>query len=542
MKKRVLAMLLAAILTLGSAAPALAYETSDFSDVPASHWAYAPIMEMAEQGVMKGVGGDRFDPNGRLTAEMFLTLIGRAVFPDVEADGADWSGPYVAKAKEEGLLKDTAVTDETLKNEITRYDVAEILRSAVHHTQIKATIWTFGGSTRERLEEETEDKRELADRIIIEDDVTKQMPDGDSIPEEHKGAVRTVYAAGLMTGDQGGSFNGGSTLTRMEAAVILQRFLALRDGAALARELKTERVVRSLTGMTEKPLASLSEEELADLLYELEPEARSLLRLCDDPFSMGMDTNEFSVEEWGGILEDAGLSPEFYDKAYDLVLDRSWEVANAKSSLGDITAETAAELAPEEWGGGLYRLNELDDRDFWPIVKERGFTARDLIAAYRAADEACRQKVEAGESDRARAFNAAAQLATTAARMAQEEGIETLDITARGLTYFNELLGMHTFDNDDIQLGLYGEDGRLIGKPKLTGKGSAAWELDMTIDTSNWDEVFTLKLLEPYYWPNWFDTNVGYRITPERTGDTKGTITELVEGMWTSLRGSIYYR
>lgn len=127
MQKRVLAMLLAVILTLGAAIPALANEASDFSDVPANHWAYVPIMEMAEQGVMKGVGGDRFDPNGELTAEMFLTLIGRVIFPDVEAGGADWSGPYVDKAKEEGLLERTAVTDETLKNGITRYDVAQIL-------------------------------------------------------------------------------------------------------------------------------------------------------------------------------------------------------------------------------------------------------------------------------------------------------------------------------------------------------------------------------------------------------------------------------
>lgn len=541
MKKRILAMLLAAILTLGSAAPALAYETSDFSDVPANHWAYAPIMEMVEQGVIKGVGGGRFDPNGKLTAEMFLTLIGRVIFPDVEANGEDWSGPYVEKAKAEGLLEKTAVTDETLKNEVTRYDVAEILRGAIDHTQIRHIVFT-DKAHREEAEANAVDKRELADSIYAaEETVIDALTDRDSIPKERIWTIRSIYGAGLMTGDEKGNFNGGHGLTRMEAAVILQRFLTMRDAATLARQLKVERVKQRLVGMTSRPLAELSAEELADLLYELDPELKGFLREVEVPsYAQVIDTNELSAEEWKGILDDIGLPADLYSEAYNQMRSRTWKVYQANDGLGDMTAETIANASPEEWGGKLSYLNELDDRDFRTIVTERGFTARELIAAYRAADEAGRDKVKEKKAHVGNTFHVTAQIAVTAARVAQMEGIETLDIKVRGYTMFNDLLGMHSFDNDNIRLGLYGEDGRLIGEPKLTGGGNAVWELDMTMDTSNWDEVLTLKLLEPYYWPRWFNEHVGYRITPQETGTRTGTIAEFIDAVSISLRGEIY--
>ena len=57
--KRILAVfLLAAILIVPAAA------ASDFTDVPENHWAYEYIRNAVDGGLVNGVGGGRFEPEG----------------------------------------------------------------------------------------------------------------------------------------------------------------------------------------------------------------------------------------------------------------------------------------------------------------------------------------------------------------------------------------------------------------------------------------------------------------------------------------------
>lgn len=91
MKHKILSLMLAAVMALGLVVPALAYETPDFTDVPAGNWAYDSVMRMADRGIVKGTGNKMFSPNGIATAEQFLTLVGRVVFPEVKASGSDCS-------------------------------------------------------------------------------------------------------------------------------------------------------------------------------------------------------------------------------------------------------------------------------------------------------------------------------------------------------------------------------------------------------------------------------------------------------------------
>lgn len=198
-KNRVLALILALVLGLGLAVPAMAYQTPDFSDVPPAHWAYESVMKMADAGVIKGVGGDRFAPEDTLTAEMFIVLVGRVVFPDIKAEGADWSGPYVTEAKEQGLLTGTNVTDETLKGEISRYDMAVILAKCVDLLKVSAT---------------------KAD--------SSKVTDYGEVPAKYIDAVLMAYGSGLIRGDQSGSFNGANSMTRQEAATVMDRLLGLK--------------------------------------------------------------------------------------------------------------------------------------------------------------------------------------------------------------------------------------------------------------------------------------------------------------------------
>lgn len=203
MKHKILSLVLAAALTLGLAAPALAYSTPDFSDVPSDHWAYEAVMKVADAGVIKGTGNGAFSPEDKLTAEMFIVLVGRVVFPDVKAEGADWSGPYVAEAKAKGLLTGTNVTDANLKGDISRYDMAVILAKCAEILKVNAA---------------------KAD--------SSKVTDYGDIPNRYTDAVLIAYGSGLIRGDQNGSFNGGNSMTRQEAATVMDRLLGLKGSGS----------------------------------------------------------------------------------------------------------------------------------------------------------------------------------------------------------------------------------------------------------------------------------------------------------------------
>ncbi len=131
MKTKALSILLALLLTLtacgastsavgaGAVAPSgqraavtLSAETDGFSDVPADA-DYAQAVEWCrEEGLMGGVGGDRFDPEGVLTRATLATVLYRAEkapavtaapnFPDAKA--GTWYSDAVVWAHDRGII------------------------------------------------------------------------------------------------------------------------------------------------------------------------------------------------------------------------------------------------------------------------------------------------------------------------------------------------------------------------------------------------------------------------------------------------------
>ena len=193
MKHKILSLMLVAALALSLTVPALAAEQT-FSDVPESYWGYADIEAVSKAGYMKGVGGGRFSPENKVTVAQFLTLLGRLVFPNVKADGADWYGPYVTAAKDAGLLTGSQVDTNNLEAEITRYDMAVILRAAAK-------------------------KLGVAEKSAQSSEVT----DYGMIPNMYTEAVLAVYGMGLIKGVGGGNFNGTETMRRAEVATVIMR-------------------------------------------------------------------------------------------------------------------------------------------------------------------------------------------------------------------------------------------------------------------------------------------------------------------------------
>ncbi len=235
MKRKILSLMLAAALTLGLAVPAMAYATPDFTDLPANNWAYAPVMRMADQGIIQGTGGGNFSPELKVSAAQFLTLVGRIVFPETKvSEGDTWYGPYVAAAQSNGLLTGTQVDVNQPEAEITRYDMAVVLRAAAKKL----------GKT-ETLAQQS------------------QVTDFGVIPNMYTEAVLAVYGMELIKGDQAGKFNGGNTMQRNELATVIDRLVALKGSGTTTEpeqpeqpaEPETYHTVLSITCYKPEPYA-----------------------------------------------------------------------------------------------------------------------------------------------------------------------------------------------------------------------------------------------------------------------------------------------
>ncbi len=200
MKKRVWAMTLAAALCLTLLPMATAFGPSwitgqTFGDVPESHWAFYDVEAAARDGLMLGTGEGMFSPDTKVTTAQFLTMIGRIVFPDATAnEGDSWYGPYVRACQDAGLLTGTQADLSHVNAEITRNDMAVILRASAREL----------GAV-EKLAEPS------------------RIGDYADISPEYQEAVRAVYGLGLIRGDDAGRFNGSATMTRCEVAAVVRR-------------------------------------------------------------------------------------------------------------------------------------------------------------------------------------------------------------------------------------------------------------------------------------------------------------------------------
>lgn len=194
MMKKTVSLLLVLTLALGLTVPSFAAGQT-YDDVPESYWGYKDIEAVAEAGYMNGIGERQFAPEMKVSVAQFLTLLGRLVFPEIEVkEGETWYGPYVTKAQETGLLDGSQVNTADVFDEISRYDMAVVLRAAAKKLGI------------------TEKQAQAS-----------EITDYGMVPTMYAEAVLTVYGMGLIKGDNAGRFNGSNTMRRAEIATVIMR-------------------------------------------------------------------------------------------------------------------------------------------------------------------------------------------------------------------------------------------------------------------------------------------------------------------------------
>ena len=105
-----------------------------FSDVPETHWAYSYIQNVVKQGLFTGISNNQFGPDMNVTRGMFVTVLYSnagaptaepSTFSDVSADA--WYSKCVSWASEQGIVSGIGDNKFGPELSITREQLALIL-------------------------------------------------------------------------------------------------------------------------------------------------------------------------------------------------------------------------------------------------------------------------------------------------------------------------------------------------------------------------------------------------------------------------------
>lgn len=176
------------------------YSGNRFSDLPARHWSYNYVMELAKSGVINGNPDGTFAPGRAITTGEALKLILLAAGHSTQtATGEHWASGYGSYAVAKGYLSNRLTAD--LNGTIKRVDIARLAAKAIGYGQSAATA---------------------------------------PFADTKDGYVTALYEAGILTGmEEDGTlvFKGESSITRAEVAAIVWRLNKFA-------ETKTKQVVK----------------------------------------------------------------------------------------------------------------------------------------------------------------------------------------------------------------------------------------------------------------------------------------------------------
>lgn len=191
------------VVSVFCAVPLQATAASQLKDID-GHWAQVQIQSMSDKGIITGYPDNAFKPNNTITRAEFITLTNRAFsyketaqinYTDVSV--SDWFAPEIAKAKAAGYI--AGYEDGTMKPnaEISRQEVAKILAVIL--------------------------------KLNISNGVIDYFNDSASIPAWSKEYIAAMTKGAYMNGYPDGTFKPTKSLTRAEAAVIMNRSLDVQN-------------------------------------------------------------------------------------------------------------------------------------------------------------------------------------------------------------------------------------------------------------------------------------------------------------------------
>ena len=179
---------------------AAVYSKATFSDIDKAAWAKASIEALAARGIVSGIGGNKFNPNGNVTRAEFIQMLMRAfelndssattTFGDVKK-GA-WYYNSIATAQKLGIVNGKPDGSFGANDRISRQDMAVMLYKTAKEAKIN-----------------------LGSKSV------KEFTDRNKISGYAIEAVEAIQKAGIVSGIGNGSFAPKNNSTRAEAAKII---------------------------------------------------------------------------------------------------------------------------------------------------------------------------------------------------------------------------------------------------------------------------------------------------------------------------------
>ena len=175
-----------------------------FTDVSIFDWYYEGVMYVSENGIMNGVGGNKFEPDTKLKREMLATILWnmegkpepKDIAPFLDVMSGEYYSKAIAWASENGIISGYG-SEYGVGEAVTREDFAAIL---YRYAEYKGYDTTQGGMA------------------------VREFADYEEISEYAKTPVAWAVNTGIISGMGNGSASPKTTTSRGQAAVMLMNF------------------------------------------------------------------------------------------------------------------------------------------------------------------------------------------------------------------------------------------------------------------------------------------------------------------------------
>lgn len=171
---------------------------TNFRDMDESAWYFESVREACARGLFCGVTSERFDPEGKMSRAMFVTVLGRmagvvetnhGMVSVTDVPRSAYYAPFIQWAYQNGISAGTGNGRFSPNEAITREEMATIIYNYVNRTE--------------------EILPETREQICFDD--TESI------------AVTQLQQAGVLNGTGNGKFEPDVTVTRAQAATVLVR-------------------------------------------------------------------------------------------------------------------------------------------------------------------------------------------------------------------------------------------------------------------------------------------------------------------------------
>lgn len=236
MKKRLLCMLIALVITISVVPSASAasmgnfnkYQTysNQFKDISSGDWYYNYVRDMYRYGLVNGRTANRFEPDGQMTIVEVIVLAARIHhtyndYEPLQPGGVNWYADYVEYARSYDITG-YSPTSADIHLPATREQAAGILAKCVPESELTAIN-------------------------TLNPKIPNNNGTGDVVECDYYYEIRSLYAAGVLTGsDSNFSFNGDDNVKRSEVMGLACRIIDKSQRVSFNMPTKT--ALEALTG------------------------------------------------------------------------------------------------------------------------------------------------------------------------------------------------------------------------------------------------------------------------------------------------------